>query len=52
MEEGSLKATGLEVGRLINFGAESLEYKRFIPSSSAQSAKSADQEVNPQISQA
>ena len=30
-----LKATGLEVGLLINFGAESLEYKRFIRSSSA-----------------
>jgi hypothetical protein len=37
-----LKATGLEVGLLINFGAESLQYKRLIRSSSAQSAKSAD----------
>ena len=25
-----LKATGLEVGLLINFGAKSLEYKRFV----------------------
>ena len=46
-----LKATGLEVGLLINFGEESLVYKRFIRSSSAQSAKSADKEVNPQITQ-
>ena len=46
-----LKATGLEVGLLINFGAESLDYKRFIRSSSAQSAKSADKDINPQITQ-
>lgn len=46
-----LKATGLEVGLLINFGAESLGYKRFIRSSSVQSAKSADREFNPQITQ-
>ncbi|MGR3173240.1 MAG: GxxExxY protein [Candidatus Scalindua sp.] len=25
-----LKATGLEVGLLINFGASSLQYKRFV----------------------
>jgi GxxExxY protein len=37
-----LKATGLEVGLLLNFGAESLQYKRLIRSSSAKSAKSAD----------
>jgi GxxExxY protein len=48
-----LTATGLEIGLLINFGAESLEYKRIVrnrsrhnfahPSAkSAQSAKSAD----------
>lgn len=42
-----LKATGLEVGLLINFGAESLEYKRLVFSKrnpkSAQSAQSADE---------
>ena len=30
-----LKATGLEVGLLLNFGAPSLEYERFVLSSSA-----------------
>jgi len=46
-----LKATGLEVGLVINFGTASLAYKRFIrSSSSAQSVKSADH-VHPQISQ-
>ena len=38
-----LKATSLEVGLLINFGATSLEYKRFVNSiKSAKSAKSVD----------
>ncbi|MBU0639006.1 MAG: GxxExxY protein [Planctomycetes bacterium] len=46
-----LKATGLEVGLLINFGAASLQYKRFVLSSSAQSAKSVDKKVGPQIAQ-
>jgi len=33
-----LKATGHEVGLLINFGARSLEHRRFVLSKSAQSA--------------
>jgi len=37
-----LKATGHEVGLLLNFGAQSLEYKRFVFSKSAKSAESAD----------
>ena len=35
-----LKATGKEVGLLLNFGAESLQYRRFVLS--AKSAPSAD----------
>jgi len=48
-----LKATGIEVGLLINFGAESLQYKRLILSKTnlRQSAKSADQASDPQIPQ-
>jgi GxxExxY protein len=46
-----LKATGIEIGLLINFGGESLDFKRFIRSSSAQSAKSAEKKTNPQIAQ-
>jgi GxxExxY protein len=34
-----LKATGLKVGLLVNFGAESLDYKRFIKEKSVKSAK-------------
>ena len=37
-----LKATGLEVGLLLNFGSASLEYKRLVLSSFAKSAQSAD----------
>lgn len=37
-----LKATSCEVGLLLNFGAESLQYRRFVFSSSAKSVKSAD----------
>ena len=33
-----LKATGLEVGLLLNFGASSLEHRRFVFSKSAKSA--------------
>lgn len=37
-----LKATGYEVGLLLNFGARSLQHHRFILSKSVESAKSAD----------
>ncbi len=48
-----LKATGLEVGLLINFGAESLQHKRLILSKAnlRQSAQSADKKRSPQITQ-
>jgi len=37
-----LKATGFELALLLNFGAESLQYRRFASSKSSQSAKSVD----------
>ncbi len=37
-----LKATGLEIGLVLNFGTESLEYRRFVYSQSASSAQSVD----------
>ena len=38
-----LKATGYEVGLLLNFGARSLQHRRFVLSKSVESAKSADE---------
>jgi len=40
-----LKASGIEVGVILNFGAPSLEYQRVVFSQSAKSAKSADKNV-------
>lgn len=37
-----LKATGYEVGLLLNFGSRSLQHRRLVLSQSAESAKSAD----------
>ena len=37
-----LKATGLEVGLLLNFGTDTLQYRRFVFSNSAKSAQSVD----------
>ncbi|HEV8587726.1 MAG TPA: GxxExxY protein [Pyrinomonadaceae bacterium] len=37
-----LKATGYEVGLLLNFGARSLQHRRFVLSKSVEFAKSAD----------
>jgi GxxExxY protein len=38
-----LKATGYEVGLLLNFGARSLQHRRLVLSKSVESAKSADE---------
>lgn len=38
-----LKATGLKVGLLLNFGTDTLQYRRFVFSNSAKSVKSVDQ---------
>jgi len=37
-----LKATGLEVGLLLNFGTDTLQYRRFVFSDSVKSAQSVD----------
>lgn len=37
-----LKATGYDIGLLLNFGARSLQQRRFVLSKSAESAKSVD----------
>jgi GxxExxY protein len=42
-----LKATGLERGLLLNFGAASLEFKRFVFQNLRESAKSADKKCGP-----
>ena len=48
-----LKATSLEVGLLVNFGAESLQYKRLVlsPHNLRESVQSADNQNDPQITQ-
>jgi GxxExxY protein len=40
-----LKATGYEVGLLLNFGGRSLQHRRLVLSKSVESAKSADNHV-------
>lgn len=42
-----LKATGYEIGLLLNFGARSLQQRRFVLSKSVESAKSADYSYGP-----
>ena len=48
-----LKAIGVEVGLLMNYGAESLQYKRLVLSAHnlRESVQSADNQNDPQITQ-